>query len=92
VGQVARDSQPAGPRHALRYNALFSIVQQLDESLQTVAGCASEALACVQELRPESFTIAMLDNKLAIMAMLRAPPHKHYGEFVSALMRQKCQL
>jgi transposase InsO family protein len=71
------------------YNTLFSIVQQPDESLQAVAGCASEALTRVQELRPESFTIAMLDDKLAIMAMLCALPRKHYSEFVSALMRQK---
>jgi hypothetical protein len=31
----------------------------------------------------------MLDDELAIMAMLRALPREHYGEFVSALMRQK---
>jgi transposase InsO family protein len=71
------------------YNHLFSIVQQQDKSLQTVAGRVSKALACVQELCPDSFTIAMLDNKLAIMAMLQALPCEHYGEFVSALMRQK---
>jgi hypothetical protein len=71
------------------YNTLFSIVQQPDELLQAVAGRASEALARVQELRPESFPIAMLDDKLAIMAMLCALPRKHYGKFVSALMRQK---
>jgi transposase InsO family protein len=71
------------------YNALFSIVQQPDESLQAVAGRASEALARVQELRLESFTIAMLDDELAIMAILRALPREHYSESVSALMRQK---
>jgi hypothetical protein len=31
----------------------------------------------------------MLDDELAIMAMLHALPCEHYGEFVSALMRQK---
>jgi hypothetical protein len=71
------------------YNALFSIVQQPDESLQAIAGRASEALARVQELRLDSFTIDMLDDELAIMAMLCALPRKHYSEFVSALMRQK---
>jgi transposase InsO family protein len=71
------------------YNALFSIVQQPDESLQAVAGRASEALTRVQELHLDSFTIAMLDDELAIMAMLCALPCKHYGKFVSALMRQK---
>jgi transposase InsO family protein len=71
------------------YNTLFSIVQQLDKSLQAVAGHASEALACVQELRPESFTIVQLDEKLAIMAMLRALPRNVCGNFVLSLMREK---
>jgi hypothetical protein len=34
------------------YNAIFSIVQQPDELLQAVAGCASGALACIEELCP----------------------------------------
>jgi transposase InsO family protein len=71
------------------YNHLFSIVQQPDELLQTLAGRVSKALACIQELRPESFTIAMLDNELAIMAMLCALPCNVYSDFVSLLMRQK---
>jgi hypothetical protein len=71
------------------YNVLFFIVQQPDKSLQSIAGRVSEGLARVQELRLDSFPISMLDNKLAIMAMLRALPRKHYGEFVLSLMRQK---
>jgi hypothetical protein len=71
------------------YNELLSVTKQQDKSLQAVAGCASEALACVQELRPESFTIAMLDDELAIMAMLCALPRNVCGNFVSLLMRQK---
>jgi hypothetical protein len=56
------------------YNKLLSVTKQPDESLQSVAGCVSEALIRVQELCPESFTIVQLDEELAIMAMLRALP------------------
>jgi hypothetical protein len=44
------------------YNELLSVMKQQDESLQSVAGGVSEALTCVQELRPESFTIVQLDE------------------------------
>jgi hypothetical protein len=71
------------------YNKLLSVTKQPDESLQSVAGRVSEALARVQELRPESFTIVQLDEELAIMAMLRALPRDVYGDFVSSLMREK---
>jgi hypothetical protein len=39
------------------YNKLLSVTKQPDELLQSVAGRVSKALACVQELRPESFII-----------------------------------
>jgi hypothetical protein len=71
------------------YNELLSVTKQPDESLQSVAGCVSEALVCVQELCPELFTIVQLDEELAIMAMLCALPRNVYGDFVSSLMRQK---
>jgi hypothetical protein len=71
------------------YNKLLSVTKQPDESLQSVAGRVSEALACVQELRPESFTIVQLNEELAIMTMLRALPRDVYGDFVLLLMRQK---
>jgi hypothetical protein len=71
------------------YNELLSVTKQPDESLQSVAGHIFKALVCVQELRPESFTIVQLDEELAIMAMLRALPCDVYGNFVLSLMRQK---
>jgi hypothetical protein len=36
-----------------------------------------------------AYTIGNLNNELALMAMLRALPHKDYADFVSSLMRQK---
>jgi hypothetical protein len=71
------------------YNELLSVTKQPDESLQSVASSVSEALACVQELRPESFTIVQLNEELAIMAMLRALPRNVYSNLVLSLMRQK---
>jgi hypothetical protein len=71
------------------YNELLSVTQQPDKSLQSVAGCVSEALVRVQELRPELFTIIELDEELAIMAMLRTLPRNVYGDFVLLLMCQK---
>jgi hypothetical protein len=71
------------------YNELLSVTKQPDESLQSVVGRVSKALVCIQELRPESFTIVQLDEELAIMAMLRALPRDVYGDFVLLLMHQK---
>jgi hypothetical protein len=71
------------------YNELLSVTKQPDESLQSVAGHIFKALVCVQELRPESFTIVQLNEELAIMAMLCALPHDVYGDFVLLLMREK---
>jgi hypothetical protein len=82
-------SQQVPGMHFGAYNELLSVMKQPDESLQSVAGRVSEALARVQELRPESFTIVQLDKELAIMAMLCALPCDVYGNFVSSLMREK---
>jgi hypothetical protein len=82
-------SQQFPGMHFGTYNELLSVTQQPDESLQSVAGCVSEALARVQELRPESFTIVQLDEELAIMAMLHTLPRDIYGDFVLSLMHQK---
>jgi hypothetical protein len=71
------------------YNKLFGIIKGAEESLPSVAGCISEALICVQSLCPSGFTLETLDNKLALMAMLRALPCNQYSNFVSSLMCQK---
>jgi hypothetical protein len=71
------------------YNKLLSVTKQPDELLQSIAGCISKALVCIQELRLESFTIVQLNKELVIMAMLHTLPCDVYGNFVLSLMRQK---
>jgi hypothetical protein len=62
---------------------------QVHTGESNVTNTLVSTLACVQELRLESFTITMLDDEPTTMAMLHALSRKHYGKFVSALMRQK---
>jgi hypothetical protein len=71
------------------YNELFGIVKGAEESLPSVVGCVSKSLIHVQSLHPSGFTLETLDNKLALMAMLRALPRDQYSNFVLSLMRQK---
>jgi hypothetical protein len=81
------------------YNNMFLIAKAPGEDLTSVAARAEQALARVQELRPATITdstgasiaygIQHLDDKLALMAMLRALPRDEYGDFVLSLMRTK---
>jgi hypothetical protein len=81
------------------YNNMFSIAKAPSKNLTSVAARTEQALARIQELRPTTVTdstgasiaygIQHLDNKLALMAMLRALPHDEYGNFVLSLMRTK---
>jgi hypothetical protein len=80
------------------YNELFSITKGANETLPAVALRVEDALARVKELRPAVVRLATgtrdygiddLDNKLALMAMLRALPREEYGDFTSSLIRQK---
>jgi hypothetical protein len=81
------------------YNDLFSIAKGAEEMLPAVASRVEIALACVHELRPETITgddgkprvygVKDLEDKLALMAMLRALPRNKYADFVLSLMRTK---
>jgi hypothetical protein len=81
------------------YNDLFSITKGAEETLPAVASCVEIALACVRKLRPETITgddgkprvygVKDLEDKLVLMAMLRALPRNEYADFVLSLMRTK---
>jgi transposase InsO family protein len=81
------------------YNDMFSIAKAPGEDLTSVAACAEQALAHVQELCPATITdstgasiaygIQHLDDELALMAMLCALLRDEYGDFVLSLMRTK---
>jgi hypothetical protein len=69
----------------LAYNELFSVVTGADQMLPSVASRLEDVLACVKVLRPATVKMAVgtcdygindLDNKLALMAMLRALPRE----------------
>jgi hypothetical protein len=81
------------------YNNMFTIAKAPGEDLTSVAARVKQSLACVQELCPDTvkdssgasvaYGIQHLDDKLALMAMLRALPRNEYGDFVLLLMRTK---
>jgi hypothetical protein len=81
------------------YNNMFLIAKAPSKDLTSVAACAKQALACVQELHPATVTdgtgasivygIQHLNNKLALMAMLCALLRDKCGDFVSLLMHTK---
>jgi hypothetical protein len=73
------------------YNKLFSIIKRPKDTLPAVAARVEAAIAHVKELRPAAVTVAgasvaytikHLDDKLALMAMLRALPRNEYGNFI----------
>jgi hypothetical protein len=73
------------------YNELFSIVKRPEDTLPAVAARVKAAIARMKELRPAAVTVAgasvaytikHLDNKLALMAMLRALLCNKYGNFI----------
>jgi len=67
------------------YDGLFAIRKQENESLTTLMARAHSALQSIQELRPENFTLEMLDQELECMALIRALPEE-YNNFVSSLL------
>jgi len=67
------------------YDDLFSIRKKEDEGLQSLANRVDAAMQQIKNLRPENFTLDMLDNELLAMTMIRALPDD-YGHFVSSLM------
>jgi hypothetical protein len=69
--------------------ALTAEQQTVNAKIKLDHGASLEHYLLAKEKAACDFTITMLDDELAIMAMLRALPREHYGEFVSALMRQK---
>jgi transposase InsO family protein len=80
------------------YNELLSVTKGANETLPAVASRVEDTLARVKELRPavvrlatgtHDYRIDDLDNELALMAMLRALPHKEYGNFTLSLIHQK---
>jgi hypothetical protein len=72
------------------YNELFGIVKGPNESLTHLVSRVSDAMGCIQELRPATnFDIVKLNEELQLMAMLRALPRAEYGDFTSSLMRTK---
>jgi len=73
---------------ALRFNAyaeLFSITKGTEETLTGLMGRIESAMQAIRSLRPDSFTVAELDDELQAMAMIRALPAE-YQAFRSSLM------
>jgi hypothetical protein len=67
------------------YDELFSIRKLEEESLQSLINCVETAKCSIKELRPSTFTLDMLDNELASMALIRLLPEE-YSSFTSSLL------
>ena len=75
-------------RPGARFNAyddLFSIRKKEDESLQSLMNRVDTAVKRIQDLRPQDFDLAKLDNELASMALIRALPEE-FANFASSLL------
>lgn len=81
--EVHQQKKP-GTRFAA-YDVLFSIRKQEDESLSSLMGRTQHAMQSIQDLRPDSFDITMLDEELQCMTLIRSLPAE-YNSFVSSLL------
>ena len=59
------------------YNALLSLSKLEDESLSSLSTRASQLKSDMKALRPADFDIAELDDKLVLMALIRALPSEY---------------
>jgi hypothetical protein len=71
------------------YDELFSIRKLEEESLQSLIDCVESAKRSIKELRPPTFTLDMLDNELASMALIRSLPEEYSGFTSSLLLMDK---
>jgi hypothetical protein len=71
------------------YDELFSIRKLEEESLQSLINCVETAKCSIKELRPSTFTLDMLDDKLASMALIRSLPEEYSGFTSSLLLMDK---
>jgi hypothetical protein len=67
------------------YDELFSIRKLEEESLQSLINRVESAKRSIKELRPSTFTLDMLDDELASMALIRLLPEE-YSSFTSSLL------
>src|SRR3954470_4795326 len=52
------------------YDVLFSIRKHPDESLTSLISRIDQSMRKIHQLRPQSFTLATLDNELTCMTMI----------------------
>jgi hypothetical protein len=72
----------------MRFNAyddLFSIQKLKEEPLQSLINRVEDCKRRIKELRPSNFTLEMLDDELASMALIRALPDD-FSAFSSSLL------
>ncbi|KDR65192.1 hypothetical protein GALMADRAFT_23159, partial [Galerina marginata CBS 339.88] len=58
------------------YDDLFSIRKGEEESLQTLINRVDEAICRIQDLRPDKFDLAKLDEELGSLSLIRALPEE----------------
>jgi hypothetical protein len=71
--------------HFNAYDDLFSIWKLEEEPLQSLINRVEDCKKRIKELRPPNFTLEMLDDELASMALIRALPDD-YSAFSSSLL------
>ncbi|KAF9530062.1 hypothetical protein CPB83DRAFT_892988 [Crepidotus variabilis] len=69
------------------YHNLFSIRKGEDKDLQSLVNRVDDAIHSIQDLRPATFTLELLDDELASMALICTLPDD-YNSFVSSLLLQ----
>ena len=84
----AHSSKKPGARFNA-YDDLFSIQKEGKESLMDLGVRIEKAMATIQNLRPSSFTIDMLDEELQCMALIRALPEDYRHLSTNLLLMDK---
>ena len=72
-------------RPGARFQAYSDLVREEGEPLPALVARIESTMRRIQELCPDAFDLAKLDDELQSMAMIRALPAE-YQSFVSALM------
>jgi hypothetical protein len=71
--------------HFNAYDDLFSIRKRDEEDLQSLINRVDDSIHRIRDLRSTGFTLDQLDDELASMTLIRAPPDD-YNAFVSSLL------
>ncbi|KAH8930326.1 hypothetical protein BT69DRAFT_1201342, partial [Atractiella rhizophila] len=67
------------------FDDLLDIRKMAEMSMEQLITKVNEQISLIQKLRPTGYTLAKMDNELAIMTLLRSLPYDEYQVFLTTL-------